>query len=114
MAICTVQNQKSFKWIIEGSPFTIELLKSKTCMHGRARLWLQSLCPLWLWLVCVHLPPAGIPAASSLMLLGLLAPTVGAAARSMFVAAMFWRTTSSSNFGASRSFLPDAITGGGR
>jgi hypothetical protein len=59
-----------------------------------ARLWLRHLCPLWLWLVHVHLSPAGIPAASSLMLLGLLAPTVGTAARSTLDAAMLWTTTS--------------------
>jgi hypothetical protein len=68
-----------------------------------ARLLLRCLRPLWLWQVHVRLCLAGIPAASSLMLLGLLAPTVGTAAWSTLVAAIFWRMTSLSNFGASRS-----------
>jgi hypothetical protein len=47
------------------------------------------------------------------MLLGLLAPTVGAAVRSMLVAAMFWRMTSSSNSSASRFSCRTPSPGGG-
>ncbi len=78
-----------------------------------ARLLLRCLRLLWLRQVHVRLCLAGIPAASSLMLLGLLAPTMGAAARSMLVAAIFWKMTSSSNFGASRSLCQTTLWGGG-
>jgi hypothetical protein len=46
------------------------------------------------------------------MLLRLLAPTVGAAARSTLVAVTFWRTTSSSNSGASRFLCRTPSPGG--
>jgi hypothetical protein len=68
-----------------------------------ARLLLRCMHPLWLQKMHVHLGLAGIPAASSLMLLGLLALTVGAAARSTSATAIFWRMTSLSNFSTSRS-----------
>jgi hypothetical protein len=73
----------------------------------------EDLCPLWLWLVRVHLSPAGIPVASSMMLLGLLAPTVGTAARSTLccgnvldndVLVKLWRE---------QILVPDTIPGGG-
>jgi hypothetical protein len=49
------------------------------------RLLLRRLRPIWLWQVHVRLHLAGIPVALSLMLLGLLAPNVGVAARSMLI-----------------------------
>ncbi len=69
-----------------------------------ARLLQRRLRPLWLWLVNMHLHPASIPGTSSLRLLGLLALTVGAVARSMPVAVgRSCRTTLLSAFDVSRS-----------
>jgi hypothetical protein len=75
------------------------------------RLLLLPLCPLWLQKVHVHLCPASIPEASSLMLLELLAPTAGKVVRSMTITVRLCRTTSSSTFDVCRSLCQTSPLG---